>query len=376
MNIALFTDTYYPEINGVATSVYQLKIGLEAEGHNVYVFTTTNPKQTKEDCEYRVSSIPFIFMKDRRFSMPMYYKWLRVVKKLNIDVIHTHTEFSLGILGLRIARKLNIKHIHTYHTIYEEYIHYLKLPKNKYTINFVKNATKYFCNKANEVVVPTDKTKKLLESYEVDTNITIIPTGIDFDKFKNIDLEYISNLRKKLEIKVEDIVFVNIGRLSEEKGIDESILYFSKLMENHKNIKLIIVGDGPYKKSLEKLVSKLNIENNVKFTGYVEWDKIQNYYTLGNIFISSSTSETQGLTYLEAAVSELYLLVRKDASLDDILTSDDMGYQFENYDEFRKFYEKLAIRINNKVKNNIDRKYSQQGYTQSILNLYSNRKGD
>ncbi|MBF0714142.1 glycosyltransferase family 4 protein [Gemella sp. GH3] len=371
MNIALFTDTYYPEINGVATSVHQLKIGLESAGHNVYVFTTTNPDMQREDKEYRIKSVPFIFMKDRRFSFPIYYKWLKIVKKLNIDVIHTHTEFSLGILGLRIAKKLNIKHIHTYHTIYEEYIHYLKLPKNKYTVNFVKNSTKYFCNKAYEIIAPTEKTKNLLISYDVNTNITVVPTGIDLTKFENTDMEYIFKLRKKLDIQEKDVVLVSIGRLSKEKGTDEVILYFSKLLEKHKNIKLIIVGDGPHKYELKELVNRLKITDKVKFTGYICWDKIQNYYCLGDIFVSCSTSETQGLTYLEAVASGLYLLVRKDDSLDDTFINDGIGYQFCSYDEFSYFYEKLLLHIDKKLKNSVSDKYTQKGYTQSILNIYN-----
>lgn len=370
LNIALFTDTYYPEINGVANSVYQLKKGLEQLGHTVYVFTNTNTTNFKEDNEYRIVSIPFIFMKDRRVSFPIYLKWLRKIKKLDIDVIHTHTEFSLGILGRRIAKKLNIKHVHTYHTIYEDYIHYLKLPKNKYTVKFVQDATRYFCNKANVVVAPTEKTREILVNYGVTSEISIIPTGINFLKFENIDFNKVKYLKNQFGYSDEDIIFVSIGRISAEKGLEETITNFSKLSTKNKNIKLLIVGDGPYKKTLEKMVFDKRLEKSVTFTGYVDWEDIQNYYAIGDIFVSSSTSETQGLTYLEALVTGLYLLVRKDKSLEGLIDNGINGFEFENFDQFEASYYLLKEKLNAKKRATINNKYTQEGYAFAIEKIY------
>lgn len=370
LNIALFTDTYYPEINGVANSVYQLKKGLEQLGHNVYVFTNTNTTNFKEDNEYRIVSIPFIFMKDRRVSFPIYLKWLRKIKKLDIDVIHTHTEFSLGILGRRIAKKLNIKHVHTYHTIYEDYIHYLKLPKNKYTVKFVQDATRYFCNKANVVVAPTEKTREILVNYGVTSEISIIPTGINFLKFENIDFNKVTYLKNQFGYSAEDIIFVSIGRISAEKGLEETITNFSKLSTKNKNIKLLIVGDGPYKKTLEKMVLDKRLEKSITFTGYVNWEDIQNYYAIGDIFVSSSTSETQGLTYLEALVTGLYLLVRKDKSLEGLIDNGINGFEFENFDQFEVSYYLLKEKLNAKKRATINNKYTQEGYALAIEKIY------
>ena len=124
MKIGLFTDTYYPQINGVATSVLMLKRNLEMRGHQVYVFTTTDPKADSEEINvYRVPSIPFISA--RRVGMFYNPRLSKIIKGLGLDVIHTHTEFSLGIFGRSMARELNIPFLHTYHTIYEDYTHYL-----------------------------------------------------------------------------------------------------------------------------------------------------------------------------------------------------------------------------------------------------------
>ncbi|MBF0847256.1 glycosyltransferase, partial [Streptococcus danieliae] len=171
-----------------------------------------------------------------------------IIKKLNIDIIHTHTEFSFGVLGMRVAKKLNIKHIHTYHTIYEDYLHYLKLPKNKHTIKFVQAASRLYCNKTTEIVAPSEKTKKLLEEYGITTEVTVIPTGIDLDKFTYIDYSKVSKLRKEYNITDNEVIMLSVSRLSKEKDVDKSVLIFSKLFKKYFNIKLIIVGDGPYRK--------------------------------------------------------------------------------------------------------------------------------
>lgn len=104
MNIGIFTDTYYPEINGVANSSYELKKGLEKMGHKVYVFTVTNPNAEElEEDVFRMPSIPFIFLKERRVAYPLIQKWRRKIESLHLDVIHTQTEFGMGHFGRKAA---------------------------------------------------------------------------------------------------------------------------------------------------------------------------------------------------------------------------------------------------------------------------------
>ncbi|HAU84530.1 MAG TPA: glycosyltransferase family 4 protein, partial [Lachnospiraceae bacterium] len=178
--------TYYPEINGVAASVYVLKEELEKQGHNVYVFTTTSPGAPKDEKNvYRVHSLPCILISDRRVGLLYQRKTASIIKKLNLDIIHTNTEFSLGIFGRIMAKELKIPIIHTYHTIYEDYTHYIT--KGVLLDNKAKKAVRAFskvcCNTVDEVIVPTEKVKELLRAYHVKRHIEVIPSGIDLDKF-------------------------------------------------------------------------------------------------------------------------------------------------------------------------------------------------
>ncbi len=337
MNIGLFSETYYPEINGVATSVYLLKKELEKRGHNVYVFTTTTPGAPEQEHNvYRVPSIPFIFITERRVGLFYQPRLAHIIKKLNLDIIHTHTEFSLGIFGRIMAKELKLPIVHTYHTIYEDYTHYLTHFKalDRRAKAFARTYTKLCCNTVEQVIVPTQKTKKLLMAYSVHRDISIVPTGIDLSKFErdNYSEEEIEALRQSYDIQKEDKILIYIGRVSREKNIEEILRAMPDYMAKRQNVKLVIVGSGPELNKLQELTAELGIASRVIFTGSKAWDLIGLYYRLGDVFVSASRSETQGLTYIEAMASGLPVVAREDKCLEDILEQGRNGYTFIDTD--------------------------------------------
>ena len=337
MKIGLFTDTYYPQINGVATSVRILKENLEMFGHQVFVFTTTDPQAEKEEKNvFRVRSFPIV--SDRRVGMFYQPQLARAIKNIGLDIIHTHTEFSLGIFGKLVARMLHIPLLHTYHTIYEDYTHYIikKGTMNPFAKSVAKKMSAHFCNSADKVIVPTDKVKDLLSSYGVRRNISIIPTGIDLNKFSKAHYEWnrIQKIRRDLGIGSIDQVLLYIGRLSLEKNILEIIMNLKPYLQKHKHVKLVLVGDGPARDDLENVVQQLNLSKQIIFAGEIPWDDIGLYYQLGDVFVSASTSETQGLTYIEALASGLPVLAKEDRCLEGVLENNVNGYSFINQKEF------------------------------------------
>lgn len=333
MNIGLFSETYYPEINGVATSVYTLKNELENRGHNVYVFTTTTPGAPEHEYNvFRVPSIPFIFITERRVGLFYQPRLAHIIKKLNLDIIHTHTEFSLGIFGRIMAKELRIPIVHTYHTIYEDYTHYLTRFKalDGRAKAFARTYSKVCCNTVEQVIVPTEKTKDLLTTYSVHKDISVVPTGIDlskFDKYK-YPRDDINKLRERFGIKPEEKVLIYIGRVSQEKNIGEIINAMPQYMKIRENVRFVIVGSGPALEKLEDLVQQLGLKDRFVFTGSQPWDTIGLYYRLGDVFVSASRSETQGLTYIEAMASGLPVVARADKCLEDILEEGWNGYSF------------------------------------------------
>lgn len=378
MNIGLFTDTYYPQISGVATSIFTLKERLEASGHNVYIFTTTDPKAKfhKEEHIYRIKSLPFV--SQRRIGIH-FNRLKKLICKLELDIIHTHTEFSLGWYGRHLAKEYNIPLIHTMHTIYEEYTHYV-VPAgmlDSLAKSAVKKLVANFCNSADEVIVPSDKTKRILESHNVTRQISIIPTGINIDKFApdNYDYEDISRIKAELGICKDDKVLLYIGRISEEKNIGDLFDYVKDYIKENKGIKFLLIGDGPAKKDLEEKAALLGINDYVIFAGQRPWADIGKYYQIGDVFVNASQSETQGLTYIEALAAGLPVIAKADPCLADVITDGINGYTFEEKEGFIKaldgfiYNEQLLKETAVAAEQSVER-YSSRYFAASVEKIY------
>lgn len=379
MNIGLFSETYYPEINGVATSVYMLKNELEKRGHNVYVFTTTTPGSPEHEHNvFRVPSIPFIFISERRVGLFYHPKLAHIIKKLNLEIIHTHTEFSLGIFGRIMAKELKLPVVHTYHTIYEDYTHYLTHFKalDRRAKAFARTYSKVCCNTVEQVVVPTEKTKRLLMEYSVHKDISVVPTGIDLSKFdkSNYSKEEIEQLRQSYGLQPSDKIMLYLGRVSQEKNISEIIAAMPEYMARREQVKFVIVGSGPELEKLQEMVTELGLSERFVFTGARPWDTIGLYYQLGDVFVSASRSETQGLTYIEAMASGLPVVAREDKCLEDILEQGRNGYTFTDAEGLylgldRVLFEDKATNYSENAIQKVS-KYSLQEFASQIEKVY------
>lgn len=328
MNIGIFTDTYYPQVSGVATSIKTLREQLERQGHNVYLFTTTDPKVKKEIYErnvFRFTSVPFISFTDRRVAIRGWLQAYKLAKKLELDIVHTQTVFSMGLIGKFVAKMLKIPCVHTYHTMYEDYLHYIakgKVLRPKH----VKMMTHSFCQNMSGVIAPSGRVLKKLREYNVTVPIEIIPTGIDVSKFQQP--EYI-NYRAKYNLTAATPVILTLSRLAYEKDIDRLITALPAIKRQVPLVKLMICGDGPARADLEKQVRLLGMSKDVIFTGEIDNDEVAHYYHLADVFVSTSVSESQGLTYIEALAAGLPVVATQNPYTADLLSDVSLGQTFE-----------------------------------------------
>lgn len=347
MRIGLFTDTYPPYINGVSTSVLMLKQGLEKLGHKVYVVTVNseNFHYKKEDDVLMIPGVP-IGILDFRMTSLYPLRAQKIIKSWNLDVIHTHTEFGVGSFARLIAKQYNIPLVHTYHTMYEEYIYYItKGYFDGASKKLVEYLTLFLCDKTvEELIVPTKKTYDLFkEKYKVKRDVHIIPSGIDVTRFymENINKKELENLKKELNIKKDDFIILYVGRIAKEKNIEFLINNLKDISKKIPKTKMVIVGDGPDMNDLALLVHENKLDKKVIFTGKVPWNDIPKYYQLANVFVTSSKTETQGLTVIEAMAASKVVVAIKDESFLLVMTDQQDGLFFETEEEYKNLIYKI-----------------------------------
>ena len=342
MRIGIFTDTYPPFINGVSTSIKMLENALIKMGHKVFI-VTVNPETMSYEYEDdgRIIRIPGIKtgIYDYRLTSVYPIKAVNKIKEWNLDVIHSHTEFGIGTFARVISKQFDIPIVHTYHTMYEDYVHYITHGYfDKSSKKIVEHLTKFYCDKTiDELIVPTKKTYDLFkEKYGYDRSVHIIPTGIEIDRFykENIDKDKVSELKHKYGFKRDDIIILFVGRIAEEKNIEFLINNHVEIIKKEKNAKLLIVGDGPDLDNYKELVKEKKLDNNVIFTGKVPWDEVPLYYNLADIFTTASHTETQGLTVIEAMAASLPVIALDDDAFRNVVIDTLTGYLFKNKKEY------------------------------------------
>ena len=329
MNIGLFTDTYFPQVSGVATSIKTLRDQLEKQGHQVYIFTTTDPKVDTNVYErnvFRFTSIPFVSFTDRRIAISGFIRATQIAKELNLDIVHTQTEFSLGWMGKFVAKALKIPVIHTYHTMYEDYLHYVangKLLKPYH----VKQMTRAFCYHIDGIVAPSERVQRTIQRYGIQVPTRIIPTGVNLEQYQKDSNP--QQCREALGYDAKTPVLLSLSRLAYEKNIQEVIDCFPAILKEVPDAQLLIVGDGPARTSLENQVHDLGLEKHVKFTGEINNDQVYRYYQAADLFVSASDSESQGLTYIEAMASHLKVVAKSGPYTDELLDDPSLGKVFD-----------------------------------------------
>lgn len=336
MNIALFSDTYPPEINGVATSTYNLRKTLIDHGHSVLV-VTTNPFGQELSYEDGVIRLPGLKLKKLygyRASSFYSSKAMAIIASFRPDVVHVQHDAGVSIFGQLSASKLHIGSVYTFHTLYEDYAYYFtKGHFDRFARQIIRF---YFRGKQmiyDEFIAPSLKTKDYLRSIGLDATISVIPTGIEFDRFdvSREDKFETKRLKKKLGIADDEFVLLSLGRIAKEKSIDVVISGYARFLKQYKGerkSRLVITGWGPAEDELKELADSLGIADHVTFTGKVSPDKTQMYYHLGDAFVSASLTETQGLTFMEAMASSLPVLARYDDNLSGTIEDGKTGFFF------------------------------------------------
>lgn len=289
-------------------------------------------------------------------------------------VVHSQCEFSTFLPARKIAEACGCPLVHTYHTVYEDFTHYFS-PSVRFGKYMAALFSRKTLSKVQAVIAPTEKVKTLLRGYGVKQPIAVQPTGLRLEAFEQIpEQAALCALKKSLGIQPEDRVLLYLGRLAREKNIDRLLLLLSQVKEP--KIKLLLAGDGPDRQRLEALRHTLGLDSRVLFAGIISPSAVARYYRLGDIFVSASQSETQGLTYVEAMASGLPLLCREDPCLTGVLENGVNGFAFKSaqafLDKLHVLLSDSALRrsMGDEARSTAFARFSSRSFAAGVLSVY------
>lgn len=336
MKVLITTDLFTTATNGVVTSVMNLRDELTRRGHDVRVLTISDSLSShkEDDVSYiRSISLEGVYPNVR---MPVSYRHalIREMAEWKPDIIHSQCEFFSLQFARYISRKTGAPIVHTYHTLYEQYASYV-IPSQRIGKQVVKLISRKRLANVKRIVAPTYKVKQALLGYGLENDIAVIPSGIALSQHKQrLSPDERWQRRALLGLRDEHKVLLNLGRLGTEKNLHELIDLFAIAAPSHPQLRLMFVGDGPARESLENAAREKELDDRIFFIGMVPPHEVQYYYQLGDIFVNASTSETQGLTYIEAAANGLPLLCREDPCINGVLRPGENGYTYTSQTEF------------------------------------------
>ena len=348
LKIGMFMDSWYPDINGVIVVMDNLLRNMS----NYADVTLVVPKMAHDDVDnhvypfkiIKVDSIPLFVQKYRLGLVDLeYYKLKRKFKKFDFDIIHIHSPFALGRLGIRIAKDKKIPVIATMHTRWEfEFEKYLNSKKIADTL--IKHLIKSY-NKCDSCIALNKSLMRVYDDYGYTGKYKVINNGTDLEIVKDKD-ESIERVNNLFKLDKNDIVFLFVGRIISVKNIFFILDALKELKDNNFKFKMIYVGDGPDYKELCEKIKNYNMEKDVLLAGQIiDRELLKKIYYRADLFLFPSLFDSSSLVQIEAASQETPSLFLEGAVTADTIENNVNGYVAKN--DVKLF----ALRIQEIMKN-------------------------
>ncbi|MFH0954564.1 MAG: glycosyltransferase [Candidatus Micrarchaeota archaeon] len=354
LKIAMFSDSFFPSIDGVVTSIATTALELSKQGHSILVFAP-KPRDFSKVPEISgfevvwVAAVSLLQYDQYRVSPPFSLSAQKKFKAFAPDVVHCHTPFSLGWMGLNLGKKFKVPVVATYHTLLPNFLMYLPIPifnKTKLAKQITWHYTNFFYKKADLVTTPTEPMAIELKKHGCPA--LAISNPVQFSLFNRFSKTKKPDFKKEFRL-------VYFGRLSFEKNIEVLIEALKILLSKKIPAKLVLVGDGPAKQFLQGVTKNLALEKHVEFTGILRKDDLAKKVASCHVMVTASTIETQGLTILEGMSAGLPCVGTDFLGIPDAVKENQNGFLFpafkagicaqklEKIFKSKKLYQKLAV---------------------------------
>ena len=365
MNIAMFTDAYFPRINGVAISVKSYASELTKLGHKVCIvcleYSAEQQKSALFDEENEDAKSPFQIVRipstgiiwskeDRMVRIDKWHFLKNAMKEFKPDVIHINSEWTIGYLGALYSKKARLPIVFTFHTLWEDYLaNYISFLPQVSTKKLGRDIVKFYLKRAALIIAPTERIAKVVKEYGIDRESELLPTGIpsdliDFNKAQDKRIKHA--LFKKFPFLAKKRILLYVGRVVKEKNL--SFLYdvLEKVHKTNPDTALLFVGGGPYLEELRELAESRGLKDSVAFTGYAAREDLVYFYKMSSLFVFPSLTETQGLVTIEAMTSGIPVVAIGEMGTVDVMQGDNGGFMVRN--DVEEFSSKVQLLLNDK----------------------------
>lgn len=381
MHLAHFSNTYFPIVSGVVRSVSAFRKELSDLGHNVFIFAQDAPDyEDEEPFIFRYPAVRLGLPHEIPATIPFSPFIDTLFPALKIDVVHSHHPILVGQAAANIAEKHGLPLVFTYHSRYDEYSQYFPI-KSEAIDEFLRDAVTSwldgYMRRCQHIIAPSDSIRqKIKDVHGVKSSITVVPTGIDLDIFRNADGCKVREKHGWEQTKV----LISIGRLVKEKNWETLLKAVKLVMTCHPDVHFVLIGDGDERENLENFTYDLGISDHVSFIGKIPFDEVPHYLKAADMFCFASRSETQGLVTMEAMSAGLPIVAVDGTGTRDVVTDGVEGFLTEDDSEalsesICKLFEDKQLLV--RFKRAVERKanvFTIKAQAKKLVNVYQEAK--
>ena len=376
LRIGFFSDFYLPVVSGIATSMQLLTQGLRDAGHDVTIFAPRFPNYEDEEPKVRrVPSFRYMSLPEVYVAVPGTPRTTWALRSLQLDLIHAHSPLTVGMLAFITARAKRLPLVYTYHTSIPDYTHYMKVVGGtRPAIHAARWFSTASANLSDQIVVPSQKIKRVLEAQNVRRPIHTISNGIDLSNFQKPAVH--GHYRARLGLNPDAPILLFVGRLDPEKNLDFLMDAFNLISSRFPNAHLVLAGDGSARRELETKAAASSVAPRIHFLGMVNRIDLPNLLHEVDLFVSASTSETQCLSMVEAIAAGLPVVTVQDEAFDGIVEDGGNGRTVKM--DVNLFTDAVCDLLSNRTRlesfgrrsRELSEKYSIEAQVQSLISLY------
>jgi glycosyltransferase involved in cell wall biosynthesis len=372
----MMTNTYTPIVGGVEKSIKTFTANLKDKGHDVLIAAPEyQDRPAQEENVVRVPSLQKFNGTDFSVNLPVPGLLSKLMKRFQPDIVHSHHPFLMGDVALRMARQYEIPLIFTYHTMFEQYLHYLPIHNEKVK-RFVIELSCGYANLTHQVIVPTRSVHDVLRERDVTTPIAIIPTSIDVKAYAHGDG---GAVKRDHGIPADAYVIGHVGRLEPEKNLEFLAISVAGFMQQHENIHFLVVGKGSLTEPISKIFQDRGIQDRLHFSGILEDQDLINSYHAMDVFAFSSHSETQGVVLMESMAAGVPIIAVDAPGARDVIQNEENGKIIATDDEQRfiqalSWHYEMAPQAKDRIQQNAlttAKEYSHGHCVNKLIDVYT-----